>query len=268
MQIPVLCFDNVTVRYEGRTVLDRITFSLVPGETRILLGEAGAGKTILLKCALGLVHADSGTITLFGQNITNLREKELFEVRQKLGMLFQEGALFDSETVEENVAYPLLNRAKETLRKEQIAVIEQRVLRALQFVELDHTLEKFPSELSGGMRRRVGIARATVTEPPLVLYDSPTAGLDPITANTIMALVVKERDSRNTPSIIVTHRYQDGQIMANFHWDETAGKIAPNAAERPGTVFMVMRDGKLIFEGSQRELEHSPDAYVRKFVRR
>jgi phospholipid/cholesterol/gamma-HCH transport system ATP-binding protein len=268
MPQPVLCFDNVTVRFESQTVLDRISFSLMPGESRILLGEAGSGKTVLLKTALGLVHAESGRITLFGQDITHLKEKELFLVRQKLGMLFQEGALFDSETVEENVAYPLLNRSIKTLTRDEIVNIEQRVLRALEFVELGHTLEKFPSELSGGMRRRVGIARATVTEPAFVLYDSPTAGLDPITANTIMALIVKERDLRNTSSIIVTHRYQDGQIMANFHWDEKSGRIVPNTEERPGTIFMVMRDGRLIFEGSQRDLENSPEAYVRKFVRR
>jgi phospholipid/cholesterol/gamma-HCH transport system ATP-binding protein len=255
MPQPVLCFDNVTVRFESQTVLDRISFSLMPGESRILLGEAGSGKTVLLKTALGLTHAESGRITLFGQDITNLKEKELFHVRQKLGMLFQEGALFDSETVEENVAYPLLNRSVKTLTRDEIADIERRVLRALEFVEL-------------GMRRRVGIARATVTEPPLVLYDSPTAGLDPITANTIMALIVKERDIRNTSSMIVTHRYQDGQIMANFHWDEKTSRIVPNTGERPGTIFMVMRDGRLIFEGSQRELENSPEAYVRKFVRR
>lgn len=268
MPQPVLCFDNVTVRFESQTVLDRVSFSLMPGETRILLGEAGSGKTVLLKTALGLAHAESGRIRLFGQDITDLKEKELFLVRQKLGMLFQEGALFDSETVEENVAYPLLNRSIKTLNREEIADIERRVLRALEFVELGHTLEKFPSELSGGMRRRVGIARATVTEPQLVLYDSPTAGLDPITANTIMALIVKERDLRNTSSMIVTHRYQDGQIMANFHWDEKTGRIAANTGERPGTIFMVMRDGRLIFEGSQRDLENSQEAYVRKFVRR
>jgi phospholipid/cholesterol/gamma-HCH transport system ATP-binding protein len=182
-------------------------------------------------------------------------------------MLFQEGALFDSATVEENVAYPLLNRSIKRLSPEEIAAIEHRVKRALEFVELGHTLEKFPSELSGGMRRRVGIARATVTEPHLVLYDSPTAGLDPITANTIMALIVKEREVRNTASLIVTHRYQDGQIMANFRYDSTAGKIYPSPRVA-NTIFMVMRDGRLVFEGTQDDLENSPDAYIRKFVRR
>jgi len=268
MQQPVLRFKNVTVRFEGRAVLDNISFSLMPGESRILLGEAGSGKTILLKTAMGLVHADAGTVTLFGEDITNLPEKQLFTVRQKVGMLFQEGALFDSDTVEENVAYPLLNRSMKTLSREEIQEIEKRVQRALEFVELGHTLEKIPSELSGGMRRRVGIARATVSEPPLVLYDSPTAGLDPITANTIMALIVKERDLRNTSTMIVTHRYQDGQIMANFHWDNTAGRIVPDPTPHDSAVFMVMRDGRLVFEGSQPELESSSEAYLRKFVRR
>lgn len=267
MSTEVLRFDNVTVRFDEQPVVDRVSFTLAAGQCRIVLGEAGAGKTVLLKTALGLTHPASGRIYLFGRDITGLKEKELFEVRQRIGMLFQEGALFDSQTVEENVAYPLLNQAKRTLSRDDVAGIEEKVQRALDFVELGHTLEKFPSELSGGMRRRVGIARATVTEPPLVLYDSPTAGLDPITANTIMALLVKERDKRNTSSMVVTHRYQDGQIMANFRTGPTEGQLIPDPG-RGDTVFMVMREGRLIFEGTQAELEASPDAYVRKFVRR
>ena len=267
MQQPVLSFDRVTVRFETQAVLDRVTFSLVAGETRIMLGEAGSGKTVLLKTALGLVQPESGTVALFGQDIAGLKERELFDVRARVGMLFQEGALFDSSTVEENVAYPLLNRSVDGVKPEQFPEIEKRVLRALEFVELGQTLEKYPSELSGGMRRRVGIARATVTEPPFVLYDSPTAGLDPITANTIMALVVKEREMRNTSALIVTHRYQDGQIMANFRYDQATGKIYSSPGV-PNTFFMVMRDGRLIFEGTQQELESSTDAYIKKFVRR
>ena len=264
---PVLSFDRVTVRFEIQPVLDRVTFSLAAGETRILLGEAASGKTVLLKTALGLIQPESGTVALFGQDIAGRKERDLFDIRARVGMLFQEGALFDSATVEENVAYPLLNRSVNGVKPEQIPEIERRVLRALEFVELGQTLEKFPSELSGGMRRRVGIARATVTEPPFVLYDSPTAGLDPITANTIMALVVKERELRNTSALIVTHRYQDGQIMANFRYDRATGKIYPSPGV-PNTLFMVMRDGRLIFEGTQQELEGSTDTYIRKFVRR
>jgi phospholipid/cholesterol/gamma-HCH transport system ATP-binding protein len=235
----------------------------------VILGAAGSGKTVLLKTALGLVRPTSGRVSLFGQDITDLTEQALFEIRARVGMLFQEGALFDSSTVEENVAYPLLSRISSPTQA-QITEIEGRVLEALKFVELGHTIEKFPSELSGGMRRRVGIARATVTQPPLVLYDSPTAGLDPITANTIMALVAKERDVRNTATVIVTHRYQDGQLLAQFRYNPGSGHLVPDDHSGVGhkTIFMVMRDARLVFEGSQSELENSADPYLNKFVRR
>ncbi len=189
-----------------------------------------------------------------------------------MGVLFQEGGLFDSITVAENVAYPLVNRRVNTI---PMAEIDTKVEEALSFVELSHTLEKFPAELSGGMRRRVGIARAVVSEPPLVLYDSPTAGLDPITANTIMALIAKERDSKNSASLIVTQRYQDGQLMANFRYNRTHGQLEPvftngagnqNGSNPTRTIFMVMKEGRLIFEGVQSELEASTDPYISKFV--
>jgi phospholipid/cholesterol/gamma-HCH transport system ATP-binding protein len=188
-------------------------------------------------------------------------------------MLFQEGGLFDSLTIEENVAYPLIHQQERD--KSDANGIEERVVDTLRFVELEQTLEKFPSELSGGMRRRVGIARAVVTEPPLVLYDSPTAGLDPITANTIMALIAKETRTHNTANLIVTHRYQDGQLMANFRYNPGSGHLEPasgNGAEAAGgseralTIFMVMNEGRLVFEGTQAELEASTDGYVSKFV--
>ena len=265
----ILRFDDVSVEFDDGPVVENVSFAVVPGECRVILGAAGSGKTVLLKTALGLVRATSGRVWLFGQDITDWTEQRLFEIRTRVGMLFQEGALFDSQTVEENVAYPLLSHI-DSPTKEQITDIEKRVLESLKFVELGHTIEKFPSELSGGMRRRVGIARATVTEPPLVLYDSPTAGLDPITANTIMALVAKERDVRNTAIVIVTHRYQDGQLMANFRFDADKGHLVPDDHSGTGhkTVFMVMRDGRLAFEGSQSELENSADPYLHKFVRR
>ena len=266
---PILRFDRVTVEFDNGPVVNQVSFTVVPGECRVILGVAGSGKTVLLKTALGLVQANSGHVYLLGEDVTTHTEQQMFQIRARVGMLFQEGALFDSQTVEENVAYPLLSRISSPTQA-QIKEIEDRVLESLKFVELAHTIEKFPSELSGGMRRRVGIARATVTEPPLVLYDSPTAGLDPITANTIMALVAKERDVRNTATVIVTHRAQDGQLMANFRYSPESGHLVPDNHTGPShkTIFMVMRDGRIVFEGSQEELANSTDAYVHKFVRR
>jgi phospholipid/cholesterol/gamma-HCH transport system ATP-binding protein len=270
-QQPVLRFDRVNVEFDEGPVLEDISFAVLPGECRIILGAAGSGKTVLLKTALGLIRPASGAVYLFGDDITKFGEERVFADRTRVGMVFQEGALFDSQTVEENVAYPLLSRISGHVRPEQLAAIEKKVLEALTFVELADTIEKFPSELSGGMRRRVGIARATVTDPPLILYDSPTAGLDPITANTIMALIAKERDVHNTATVIVTHRYQDARIMANFRFNPAKHRLEP-APSRDGnnhnTIFMVLRDGRLAFEGAEDELEGSPDPYLMKFVRR
>ena len=210
-----------------------MSFEMHPGQTYVVFGAAGSGKTMLLKVAVGLVQPDSGRVSLFGQEITHLREQDLFDMRARVGILFQEGGLFDSLTVAENVAYPLINHR--VLRQRRgggartatapPARVEDRVRESLRFVELEQTLDKFPNELSGGMRRRVGIARAVVSEPALLLYDSPTAGLDPITANTIIALILKERDLRNTATIMVTHRYQDGHLMANFRYNPNSGQI-------------------------------------------
>ena len=241
------------------------------GETRVVVGAAGSGKTMLLKTTVGLVPADSGHIRLFGEEVTGRKESQLFDLRSKVGILFQEGGLFDSLTIAENVAYPLLNQhmigAAGGGHGLGEAEVEQRVREALRFVELEHTLDKFPSELLGGMRRRVGIARAVVTAPALVLYDSPTAGLDPITANTIISLIIMERDLRNTATIMVTHRYQDGHLMANFRYNPSSGKIEPAESSQRSTRFLVMKEGCLIFEGSQTELLASTDAYVQKFAR-
>lgn len=264
----ILRFENVTVKFYEVTALDNVSFDLKSGETRILFGEAGSGKTVLLKAAMGLVRPNSGRVFLFNQDITNLPERELLKIRSRVGILFQESALFDSQTIEENVAYPILNREG---AKESDDRVLDRVKQALRFVELEQTLAKFPSELSGGMRRRVGIARAAVTEPPLILYDSPTAGLDPITANNIIALLVKERESRGTTSMIVTHRYQDGEILANYRYNLKEGKLIP-AELRDGTTdtrtkFMVFRQGRLVFEGTEQELNKSTEPYVRNFVK-
>jgi phospholipid/cholesterol/gamma-HCH transport system ATP-binding protein len=271
-QEPILEFKDVSLKFGDTWALRNVSLNLRPGETRIVFGAAGAGKTTLLKAVIGLVPVDTGDIKLFGQDVTSAKETALFPLRARAGVLFQEGGLFDSLSVGENVEYPLLNQKTNGTKAPDAAEVDTRVRAALRFVELENTFDKFPSEISGGMRRRVGIARAIVTEPPLVLYDSPTAGLDPITANTIMALVAKERDVRNSASLIVTHRYQDGEIMSDFRYDQEHEELVAlgdgkDLAARNRTKFIVMKDGEVVFFGNKQELEASPDAYVQKFVR-
>jgi phospholipid/cholesterol/gamma-HCH transport system ATP-binding protein len=266
-RVPILRFDHVTVLYDGAPVISDISFEAFEGDSRVILGAAGSGKTVLLKTALALIKPDRGKVYAFGRDLTAASERELFEIRSKIGMLFQEGALFDSLTIEENVAYPLLNQPSIQCPPEDVV---PRVTEALEFVELGGTLEKFPSELSGGMRRRAAIARAVVTEPPLLLYDSPTAGLDPITAHTIIALLIKERDISQTTTLVVTHRYQDGNLIANFRYNSEQGRLEPvrnGEGRRAQTTFMVLREGRLVFEGDQDRLEASTDPYVCKFVK-
>ncbi|HJY04910.1 MAG TPA: ATP-binding cassette domain-containing protein [Bryobacteraceae bacterium] len=264
-------FDDVSTQFGDVWALRDVSFGLRKSETRIVFGAAGSGKTTLLKAAIGLIQPDSGKIRLFGEEVTNRSEHALFGLRAKAGMLFQESALFDSLTVRENVEYPLRNQQSENPLSEE--EIERRAREALRFVELEYTLDKLPSELSGGMRRRVGIARAIVTEPPLVLYDSPTAGLDPITANTIMALIAKERDVRQTASLIVTHRFQDGELMANFRYDAGAEELMPvpeaerDDPERTATKFFVMKEGEIVFSGTREQLDQATDPYVRRFAK-
>jgi phospholipid/cholesterol/gamma-HCH transport system ATP-binding protein len=263
----VVRFEHVTVAFDAEVALSDVSFEAFEGESRVILGAAGSGKTVLLKTAMGLAQPQSGKVFVFDRDISKMRERELFQVRSKIGMLFQESALFDSMTIEENVAYPLLNQTSIQCPADEV---HPRVQQALEFVELGGTLEKFPSELSGGMRRRAAIARAVVTEPPLLLYDSPTAGLDPITAHTIMALLIKERDVSQTTTLVVTHRYQDGNLIANFRYNSEQGSLEPvrNGAGRDlRTTFMVLKEGKLIFEGGQDQLEASKDIYIGKFVK-
>jgi phospholipid/cholesterol/gamma-HCH transport system ATP-binding protein len=268
--LPVVVeFEDVNLAYGTTPALVHLSFSMKAGETRVVLGAAGSGKTMLLKTAVGLVKPDSGHISLFGEEVTGRKESQLYGLRSKVGILFQEGGLFDSLTIAENVAYPLLNQYAlhqngNTLPPEEV---DRRVRESLSFVELEHTLDKFPSELSGGMRRRAGIARAIVTAPQLVLYDSPTAGLDPITANTIINLILKGRDMRNTATIMVTHRYQDGRLMANFRYNPSSGKIERAESGQLTTRFFVMQEGRLFFEGTEAELRASTDSYVQKFAR-
>jgi len=275
----ILRFEDVSLHFDGTVALDHVSLEVHPGQTYVVFGAAGSGKTVLLKVAVGLARPDSGRVSLFGQEITRLREQDLFDIRARVGILFQEGGLFDSLTVAENVAYPLTNQR--TLQLAATAsgnsagngarTVDERVRESLRFVELEQTLDKFPAELSGGMRRRVGIARAVVSEPALLLYDSPTAGLDPITANTIIALILKERDLRNTATIMVTHRYQDGHLMANFRYNPNSGQIerarGGGDVSQVSTKFLVMNAGRLVFEGTEAELQASQDSYVRKFLR-
>ncbi|MCS6951433.1 MAG: ATP-binding cassette domain-containing protein [Bryobacterales bacterium] len=264
-----LRFDHVTVRFDEVTALDDVSLEIFEGESCVILGAAASGKTVLLKTALGLIRPDAGRVYVFGREITRLPEDELQRIRARIGMVFQEGGLFDSLTVEENVAYPLRYQPGARYAPEEV---RRRVEEALRFVELEHTLEKFPSELSGGMRRRVGIARAVVTEPDLLLYDSPTAGLDPITAYTIMALILKERDTRRATTVVVTQRYQDGVWLSDFRYNPSNGRLELAAGDGEvggaATRFVVFREGRLAFQGSRAELEGCADPYVAKFARR
>jgi len=260
----LLRFEDVTVGFGDVIALDKFSFDVRQRETRIILGAAGSGKTILLKTAMGLIAPRSGRVFLFGEDVTGAKETRLFDSRARIRMLFPESALFDSMTVAQNVAYPLLNQKAISIPRDQM---EPAVRKSLSFVELEHTMEKYPSELSGGMRRRVAIARAVVTNPPLLLYDSPTAGLDPITAHTIMSLIIKERDANDTTALVVTHRYQDGNLVTNFRYNPNSGNLDPAGPEGTNTIFMVMKEGRLIFEGSQTELEASRDSYILKFVK-
>lgn len=269
MPDPILSYDRVGLSFDDKRVLSDVSFAVYPGDTFILLGAAGAGKTLLVKLAISLLQCDEGAIHLLGHDITRLRETEMFSLRSEVGILFQEGGLFDSLTIADNVAYPLRNQKQLLAAEDEIAT---RVKESLEFVELGHTLDKFPSELSGGMRRRVGIARASVTNPKLSLYDSPTAGLDPITAHTIMSLIVKERELRHTTTVLVTHRYQDGAMMANYRWDRERNcvyRAAPwGEYANLRTTFLVMNEGHIVFRGTQQELEASRDPYVSQFVLR
>lgn len=260
---PVLSFEDVSIAFD-HPVLEGISFQLPRGETKILMGVAGTGKTLILKLALGLIKPDSGRIIVLDEEITQMHEQELFALRRKIGMVFQESALFDSLTVEENVAYRLIEETGRVTEE-----IHARVLEALRFVELEHTVDLYPSELSGGMRRRVAIARAIITQPEVLLYDSPTGGLDPVTSNTIIELIVKQRDVYQTSSLLVTHRLQDAFTMASHYFDRAQNKMVPiqDGAQRDlHTRFLILRDGKIIFEGTAAELLRCNDPYIREYL--
>jgi phospholipid/cholesterol/gamma-HCH transport system ATP-binding protein len=260
---PALDFSDVWLGFEEGPILRGLSFSVQPRETLILLGETGTGKTLTLKLAAGLLCPDSGTVRALGQDITGKPERDLLEFRRQVGFVFQEGALFDSLTVGENVAYRL---EEDHVSEEEIG---PRVGEVLRFVELEHTVDLLPSELSGGMRRRVSIARALITRPPIVLYDSPTAGLDPITSQTIITLVLRLRDVYGVTALLATHRLQDGFALANFHFDPATRTVRREPTpERAAAItrFLVLRDGRIYFEGSPTAMLESPDPYLRRFL--
>lgn len=259
---PVVVFDDVSISFDNNDVLEHISFQVMPGESRIVLGPAGCGKSVLLKLANGLLRPDSGRVYVFGNEIDVMPEEDLFQLRARIGMVFQEGALFDSLTVRDNVAYRLI---EEQASAEEI---DQRVLEVLRFVELEQTIDKFPSELSGGMRRRVAIARAIISKPDLLLYDSPTGGLDPITSTTIIELVVKQRDVSRTSSLLVTHRLQDAFMMATHRFDLEQNKMAPlpDGQLDAQTSFLMLHDRRLAFDGTTEDLVHSTDPFIKNYL--
>jgi phospholipid/cholesterol/gamma-HCH transport system ATP-binding protein len=256
-------FENVSIAFDEKVVLDRISFRLHHGETKAIFGVAGSGKSVLLKLAIGLIRPDSGRIFVLGEEVTAMSEQQLFGLRGRVGIVFQESALFDSLKVWENVAFRLM---EEHMPDEEV---EQRVREVLRFVELERTYDMFPSELSGGMRRRVAIARAIITQPEVLLYDSPTGGLDPVTSNTIVELIMKQRDVSKTSALLVTHRLQDAFTMATNEFDPKTNQMVIIPKGQRGNVpmsFMILRDSKVIFDGDAHELATSRDEYIREYI--
>jgi phospholipid/cholesterol/gamma-HCH transport system ATP-binding protein len=259
-----IVFEDVHLSFEDKQVLRGVSFKLPLGETKALFGIAGSGKSTILKLALGLLPPDSGRITVLGNDVTQLPELELFPMRAHLGMVFQESALFDSLTVRENVAYRLME--EHGIYDDEI---DRRVRETLRFVELEHTLELYPAELSGGMRRRVAIARAIITQPELLLYDSPTGGLDPVTSNTIVELIMKQRDVYRTSSLLVTHRLQDAFTLATHQFDPKTNTLRTLPRGQYCDVpmsFLILRDGKVTFDGDVRQLATTKDEYIREYI--
>ena len=258
-----IIFEDVSIGFEDITVLNGVSFELRRGETKVIMGVAGSGKSTILKLCLGLLKPDSGHIYVLGHDITTMTEEELFDLRNKVGIVFQESALFDSLNVRDNVAFRLLEEHLPT------AEVEKRVRESLSFVELESSIDKFPSELSGGMRRRVGIARAIITQPEVLLYDSPTGGLDPITSTTIIELIMKQRDVFKTSALMVTHRLQDAFTLATHVFDPATKHMKPSdgmPSQDIRTSFMILREGKAVFEGSAQELGQVQDPYIKEYI--
>jgi phospholipid/cholesterol/gamma-HCH transport system ATP-binding protein len=272
---PRIKFREVSLAFDDQLVLDHVSFTVAPGEMKLMLGESGGGKSMILKLVLGLEKPDSGEIFVDGEEITRLPEEELNRLRERMGIVFQEGALFDSLTVFENVAYRLQERGED---EEEI---ERKVEQILEFVGLRGVEDKLPSELSGGMKRRVAIARAVVDEPAIVLFDEPTTGLDPPTAGTICELALKLRDLRGVSSIWVTHRIEDVRFLSSKYiaaaWppETNADQIKADQLriEDEGdklrlvnTKIVMLHHGRIIFEGPDEEFWHSDDPFIRKFL--
>jgi len=265
---PAITFEKVRIGFTEGDILRGVSFQVQERETLVLLGETGMGKTLSLKLAAGLLRPSEGVIRVLGRELSNMKERDLLEFRRHIGFVFQEGALFDSMTVGDNVAYRLL---EDGVKDEDI---EPRVLEVLRFVELEHTMDQFPSELSGGMRRRVSIARALINRPPIVLYDSPTAGLDPVTSQTIITLILRLRDVYGVTALLATQRLQDGFALANFRFDPATKRVVhsvPNGNAAAGakiaaTRFLVLREGGVYFEGGQEELQDTKDDYLKRFL--
>ncbi len=263
---PDIELRHVALSFEEKVVLSDVSFQVGKGETLVLLGVTGAGKSVLLKLILGLLKPDSGQILIQGEDLVPLPETKLSAIRRRMGIVFQEGAIFDSLSVFENVAY----RLREEGESDE-AQMGRRVREVLRFVEMEHAMEKMPSALSGGMRRRVSIARAIISDPSIMLYDSPTAGLDPVTAHTINILIAKLRDTQGVSSIVVTHRLQDAFILANFLFSAAKQDLVPARSDGRSlqvapTQFLVLRDATVYFQGTQQELVHTQDSYLRKFL--
>lgn len=263
---PAIEFRDVLLAFDERVILNRLSFKVMKGETKIILGGSGGGKSTIIKLVLGLLKPDEGRILVDGEDITEYTEVQMMSVRKKIGMVFQEGALFDSLSVYDNVAY----RLHEQRRPEE--EVEPEVRRMLRFVNLEDAIDKMPSELSGGMRRRVGIARALIGDPKIVLFDEPTAGLDPPTARTICELAMKLRDLEDVSSIFVTHEMNNlDYLCSEYAVVNEAGQVV---FEREGerlcltnSKVMMMRDGHIIFSGTDERLRKAEEPYIQKFLR-
>jgi len=259
-------FQDVTMAYDDRVILDEVSFMVNPGETKIVMGGSGTGKSTILKLVLGLIKPQQGRILIDGDDVTNMTEAELTEIRRKIGMVFQDGALFDSLSVYENVGFRLFEKGFPE------SDIEEAVRRMLRFVNLENALYMMPAELSGGMRRRVGIARALIGSPKLILFDEPTAGLDPPTARTILELAMKLRDLEGVSSIFVTHRLEDIKLLSSSFATITEGGEVEFRSEEDklclvNTRFVMLKEGKVVFSGTDEELWQSSDPYIRDFFK-